>query len=531
MSSSLDFNDQAVQKNISAMSALIGKADELDFRRRLDSYKVHIILQDSAKNNENFRIACLTSLNLLPRLLRNVRYSGTSSILKYLPSSHLSKINLGNDGCDPSVTLIFGREPLSVKNPLYVGSDGWSCYLSKENPSPWETVNYNALSSMYAGSLAVGEVFKDLLPEIPSKKINTLEYDLITHGTAQQPVLQPKIPEIIHVDDLLLVGCGAIGQAFCHALHMTLKISGRMTFVDNDNLKKSNEQRYFGAFEENRGKNKAAIMAEFLKIGNPALFTTAVSMKYEDYANSTSPTPAREEVVSVVDNVLTRLNVQAGMPKILWNGWTDVDTGTLRYGIGRHSIVGEYECLGCSYYPDGGSPSQMELNTALTGFTENKIRQKLQQNMICTLQDIQSVSSKSGIPIQQLQANVGKPFRNLLHGDCGVFALRQLGHDVVAPVPHVPVLCGILLATQVILERLEHTSNAVPIDSSADFYALGIPSRNCIITKQKNPKCFCNDPIYQDVYKEKWPLYAKIKATNLGETIHGTTAPDPVSKE
>ena len=79
------------------MSAIIGKNDELDFRRRLDSYKVRVILQDSVENNENFQIACMTSLNLLPRLLRNVSYSGTLNVLNVFPPSHGSKINLGND--------------------------------------------------------------------------------------------------------------------------------------------------------------------------------------------------------------------------------------------------------------------------------------------------------------------------------------------------------------------------------------------------------------------------------------------------
>lgn len=77
MSSGLSFNDQSVQKNLSAMSAIIGQNNELVLRKRLDSYKVRVILQDSVKNNENFRNACYTSLNLLPRLLRNVSYSGT----------------------------------------------------------------------------------------------------------------------------------------------------------------------------------------------------------------------------------------------------------------------------------------------------------------------------------------------------------------------------------------------------------------------------------------------------------------------
>ena len=488
------------------MSAITGKDNEMDFRRRLDSYKVRVILQDSVVNNENFQIACMTSLNLLPRFLRNVNYLGTSNILNFLPPSHVSKINLGNDDYDPSITLVFGREFMPVKNPLYVGSEGWSCYLSKEKPSPWKEKEYNGLSSMFAGSLAVGEIFKDLLPEILSKKIDTLEYDLITHGTAQQPVRQPKIPEIIHLDDLLLVGCGAIGQAFCCSLKIASKLSGRIRLVDNDVLEKSNEQRYFHAFEELRGQHKATVMADLLKKGNPVLSLIAIPLKYEDLANSILCSTAQDEVVSVVDNVWTRLNIQAGMPKTLWNGWTDVNAGTLRYGVGKHSILGKYECAGCSYYPSGDSPSQMDLNILLTGFTREEIEQKLQQSAVCTIQDLQSVSSKSGIPIQQLLPNVGKPFQDLLHGGCGVFVLRPLGHDAIAPAPHVPVLCGILLATQVILKHLELPSNSVTINSSADFDALGIPNKNCIINKQKKSECFCSDPIYQNAYKEKWRL-------------------------
>ena len=500
MSTSLSLNDPTVQKNILAMSEITGKNNQLDFRKRLDSYRVRVILQDSVENNDNFKNACITSLNLLPRFLRNVTYSGTPSILKAFPPSHLSRINLGNDGCDPSITLVFGGEPMSVKNPLYVGSEGWSCYLSKEDSFPWGATNFNGLSSTFAGSLAVGEIFKDLLPEIPSKKINTLKYDLITHGIAKQPVLQPQIPEIIHIDDLLLVGCGAVGHAFCHALHTVSKLSGRVGLVDDDTLEKSNEQRYFCAFEENRGIKKAVLLAGFLKNGNPALNVAQIQMKYEDYATAFC---SHEEVVSAVDNVWTRLNIQAGMPRTLWNGWTDVDTGTLRYGIGRHSILGEYECVGCAYYPNGGSPSQLDLDAWLTGFTKEEIEQKLRQNKACTLSDIQLVAIKSAIPVQRLLPNVGKPFRDLLHGDCGVFALRQLGHDVVAPAPHVPVLCGILLATQIILERLE-SPRTVTVNSSADFDALGIPSKNCIINKRKKSECFCSDLIYQNAYKEKW---------------------------
>jgi len=210
-----------------------------------------------------------------------------------------------------------------------------------------------------------------------------------------------------------------------------------------------------------------------------------------------------KEVAVMVDNIWTRLNVQAGLPETLWNAWTDVSRGTLRYGIGRHTIDGDYECLGCAYYPLGKSPDEMELNAIMTGLPKEEIQQKLQQNAICTIQDIQKVSGLTGIPIQNLLPNVGKPFQNLLHGDCSVFTHRIQGNDVTAPAPHVPVLAGIILATQVILRKLDLSSDFQLIES-ADYDAFGIPNSDCIINAKKNSDCFCNESVYKKAYEEKW---------------------------
>lgn len=68
------------------------------------------------------------------------------------------------------------------------------------------------------------------------------------------------------------------------------------------------------------------------------------------------------------------------MPRIIWNVWTDTQANTLRYGIGRHNLTDDYQCLACVYYPQGKTPTQMELNATLLGMSEKEINSRLQQN-------------------------------------------------------------------------------------------------------------------------------------------------------
>lgn len=484
------------------ISTLVGNKNLKDFRTRLDSFRVKIILQDTVKNTDNFKNACYIALNLLPRFLKSVRYVGDQEILKMFQPSHTSKINLGIEDWHADITLVFGNNPEpSEKNVLYIGSSGWSVYISKNKPCKWK-IEKNNLSALYVGALSVGEVFKKILPELSPKEITHFEYDLITHGKISQPVTEPKLPEMIDYDNLLIIGCGAIGQAYCLAIKLATKLSGKIRLLDHDNLEPSNEQRYLLAYEEVRGSNKAALMGNLLAGGNATCSGIIIPLKYEDYANSSSEF-LDKEIVVMVDNIWTRLNVQASLPKILWNAWTDVSSGSLRYGIGRHCIDGEYECLGCTYYPTGSSPTEMELNAIMTGLSQEEIKQKLQQNTICTVQDIQRISQLTGIPIQKLLPNKDKPFRNLLHGDCGVFTHRIQGQDIIAPAPHIPALAGIILASQVILRKLNVPKESKLIES-ADYEAFKIPDYDCIINAIKNPKCFCNDSDYKQAYVKKW---------------------------
>jgi molybdopterin/thiamine biosynthesis adenylyltransferase len=499
----LGFNlDPVTLKNFETLSIISKSTDINQLRTILDSFRVEVIMPQENMGDVNAEESCCMALNLLPRFLRCVRYNGPTKILKRFPPSHTSKINLGSDEWKPNVTLIFGNnKSIEAKNPIYISSVGWSIYISRNKPCSWNIAAPNRISGMYAGALAVGEVFKDLIPIAKMNKISHLEYDLVTHGRAKQPLLEPQLPDLLYFNNSTLIGCGAIGQTLVYALKTTFRLVGRFTLIDHDKFEASNEQRYIGAFEETRNLPKTDALLNWLSQNNAGLSVIGIPQKYEEVATITN-TILDQEVIVAVDNIETRLNVQAALPKLIWNAWTDTGEGTLRYGIGRHMINGDYECLACSYFPKK-EVSEIKMIATRTGFPEGEIRERLSKNDIITNEDIQRVAKNKGFPLDKLVVNIGKSFKEFLHGECGLFRLPSAEMHAITPAPHTPVLAGLLLATQLVLSRIKSTESNV-IESTADFDALGIPNPNCIIKKRKNPNCFCSDPDYVKVYNSKW---------------------------
>ena len=486
----------ASDKTLSMISALLDR--KIDAASRLDSFAIDVRLADDPPSNA--ADACLVALNLLPRFLKYVKYEGSEKVPASMNPMHTERIGYGSNR-NTSMVLVFGKEIVPTDaETLYVDSSGWSSYLSTTRPCDWNPSVRNRLGALYAGSLAVGEVFKAALPEAAPKKIRHLEYDLVTHGRARQPVTRPAMPPILDLDDFMIVGCGAVGQAMCFALRDTLPLAGNVMLVDHDALDESNEQRYPLAFGDARGINKAHYLGVFLEHGNPLLTAGIVTHKYEIHmaVNSCAGT----NVVTCVDNVWTRINVQGSIPRIIWNGWTDVSPNKLRYGISRHMLGNDNACIACYYYPDGPAPSELEMNSIRTGLPQEEIKHLLDTGATCTPELARRVSGNTGIPLQILEGAVGKPFHALLHGNCGVFNQRVHGVGAATPAPHQPMLVGVVLAAQLILAQSDPA--AVPIESLSEFDALQIPNHSCVFRSKKHPRCFCNEPEYQEAYHAKW---------------------------
>ena len=459
--------------------------------------------------DRNLLPGCHVALNLLARMAR-VRYSGPEEMVGTLPpqlGSRIAPVGSGGATEEASMSVVFGTSRVDgAPRPLYVGSSGWSAYLSTRGPCTWSPRVHNGMGGALAGALAAGEVFKAMFPEAGPKPAVHLEYDLVTHGRAPQPVTSPGIPNVVDLDRVALVGCGAIGQAVCLALR-GVRLAGEVVLVDDEMLDESNEQRYVLAHELTRGGEKASYLAKHLAFANPLLKITVGKASYEAYMTELGRCFEPETVVVCVDNVETRVNVQGILPRVVWNGWTDVARGSLRYGVSRHVLGGGGACVACYYYPEGGQPSRARMDSVMTGLPEGEIEGLLSRNATCTKEIVRRVASSRGIPEAMLMPNVGLPFGELLHGRCGVFALGGGRGAGPAPAPHQPMLAGILLASQLVLShvaREQPGSEQYLIESASDFDAMRLPGPDCLFRLRRDERCFCGDADYTEAYQRKW---------------------------
>ena len=493
--------DPIREKTMESLSVISGNENRAELQKKLEEFSVQIIFPESFQNNKNAVICCEMILNLLPRFINIVAYDGPETVaLKFLPS-HQKKILFAKIQ-NPSLVIVLGNQEYNHdQNVLYVGSVGWSIYISTKKPCTWNSLPINPLSSLYAAGLAVGEVFKHLLPNKQIKKINNLEYDLINHDpTILQPVCEPPIPNIIHFDKFAIIGCGAIGQSIAYALNKTSKLFGTMILFDNESLEPSNEQRYVYAYAETRNIQKTKILSDILTRDNNTSLRITSAGKYEQFTDIQIPI---DEAVTCVDNIETRINVQASLPKILWNVWTDTAKNTLRYGAGKHMISGPYHCVACAYHVPGKSPNNNQMNMLRTGFTEDEIKEKSRPEYRVTGQDIMKINQNTGIVRNELNQNIGKPFNELLHGQCGVYSIFGKSHEPT-PAPHVPLLAGVFLASQIILRKLQLTDPSRLMESTVAFDLFDYPNSVFFEKNKKIQTCFCKDIIYQNIYNKKW---------------------------
>ena len=312
---------------------------------------------------------------MLDRFLTNIRYTSNPEYLKkYFLDSFLQNIQSKSFESEPILSIIIGNKKEAVQNPLYLSSNGWSIYLSRKKPCPWRIFTRNLLSAIYIASLGVGEVFKLLVEDYASVEIiDDFIYDFITHGKTNQPVINPLLPSYLDIN-LTLVGCGAIGQAIAFVLDQ-FELRGKITLIDPDIIDESNKQRYLLAFNENIGMSKTQFLSKYLMDNKNNLLTALEFIQpYEISITIYESLFNMENVFISVDNKRTRVNLQAALPRRIWNIWTDTAQGILRYGIGKHDFINEYQCLACAYYPEGDIPNQMELNAAILGIQPHTLK-------------------------------------------------------------------------------------------------------------------------------------------------------------
>lgn len=494
-------------KNIEAIKSLKQDIKEKEIETILNDNKILISISNYEDISDNEKEIILVLINLLPRIFNRVYILNGKKFVEEFPKSHQKKIRIVSHLQDPEINIIVGNFENEIgNNKIYVNSSGWSAYVSRKSACKFSKYSNNPIGAILAGALCVGEVFKTIFKSHLNVQIEeTMIYDPITHGKSHQPVIQPDISKTIQINDITLVGLGGVGQGVMYCIRKLPISTKTLILIDKDKTDESNEQRYVLSFRENRNQPKINIARDHvlnkLKIGN----LNSYQLRYEEFVPITQLLrPRLSNVIVSVDNIETRKNLQAGLPKRIINGWTETDNQNLAYGVSVHEFSTNYECLACAYFPEKGPEDQIEFYSIRTGFPVEEVKRRINQNIPLTEDDIDHISSHLNIKREPVKQYVGKQLEDVIHGQCGTFTIPMKQKEATAPVPHIPLLVAIHLTTQLLLPYLEKYKKSIPIISSAVFYGLRNPNSDCIEIRLKNEKCFCNDQIYLEIYKEKW---------------------------
>ncbi len=490
---------------------------------RLSATSISLEMAPALDDDPAHEAGFLFAVNLCSRLYPRIHISAPTTI-REKAAELIMKINpeCEIDSGQKKQRLVWGAGATPTDSVITVSAAGWTAYLDQPNQ---KVIKSNALTTLVAACLGVGELFRSVFGDfLPSGRqvARPAEFNLITLETAQKNL--PELPTTIDIGNVYLAGAGAIGQAMLHALGQ-LSVRGRLTVVDPESITLSNLQRYVLAMDSDVGKSKCSVARSALKL--TALEVVSVETLWGEDDRSRR----RIETVAVgLDTSAARIGVQAGLPREIYNAWTQPND----LGWSRHEHFGKDPCLACLYTPSGPRPSQHELIARALRQPELRVLAylihrvpvdtPLKPEQIPRLQPypippsapvwsdrsiLEDAIRDLGVDATAIATWRGKPIADLYReGICGGALIRErigeLPQEVAVPLPHQSGLAGVMLAAQLILARIPQfrSLRSEAMEGRFDVLA-GLPQ---VIgrPRQRTLGCVCSDPDYIHRYEEKW---------------------------
>jgi hypothetical protein len=479
-------------------------------------------LQDHPSHQAGFMLA----VNLCARLYPRLRFLATKQITDDCTSLALRinptcEIQTGaSDDCDAA--LVWGC-PSSARMPINVAPAAWDICLDQPEA---ETIRpTNTLTSLAAGAVGVGELFRTVFSAfLRSGRVRRSPgfLNLLTLDESRREL--PDLASKIQLGRIHLAGAGAIGQAAIHALSF-LHVSGTIVIVDPESLALSNLQRYVLAFDQDVGTSKCSLAARALESSGAAV--DCVEARWGEDARTIQGV---ETVCAALDTAEARIAVQAGLPRTLYNAWTQPSD----IGWSRHESFGQEPCLACLYVPSGPKLNQHQLIARALRQQDLRVLAyltvrapvdvPLRPEQIPRLPNnpvpldastwvehsiLEDIGRDLRIEVDELSAWNGKQISDLYReGICGGAiisdATGELPHEVAVPLAHQSALAGIMLAAELVFSVSPELRPFRPSFSEGRLDVLAGLPQTIGRPRQRTPGCICSDTDFLNRYAKKW---------------------------
>ncbi|MRX37376.1 E2 ligase fold family C protein [Aminobacter sp. MDW-2] len=399
--------------------------------------------------------------------------------------------------------LVIGSADPQVSCPkLYAGSDGWLARFSPNHPMASGTSD-NMFGAGAAACIAAANlfrlVFSGQLGGVGMDGDVTFSlFDYLPGSNANPPLANATM-----LDDMHLLGVGAIGNGTLWALARVEGLQGRLSVVDAEELDQSNLQRYVMALERDVGQSKVKLARRYLK-GQSAVVVEGQGVKWQTLAAMGS----LRNVAVALDTAADRIAVQAALPRRIVNSWTQ--RGDL--GVSHHDFGGEMACLACLYLPNGVTPSEDQVVAQALGLEDrimDVVRPMLHNGAPVTPDLMREIAGRLTVPPEPLLPFVGQPLRNFYQGTiCGgvVFELTGGGRPVQVEIPMAfqSAMAGVMLAAEIV----KGAGGNTPAWTTAKLNLQRKMPRDVITERRRKDqlgRCICQDSDYTEAYGTLYP--------------------------
>jgi hypothetical protein len=511
-----------------AAGPLVGGLGESELGDRLRDCALLLEIDADAAADPAQRAAFLLATNLGARFYPRLSLDAPDD-LTAVAADLARTINAGCEFGPPphrANTLSWrGGEPSAAR--VTVSAEGWNLSIDGSDPAP---AGANPLAAMAAAALGIGELFRalfaDLLPH-GRREPSPFAINLLTLADASSAsaVPEPALPDSVDLGTVHLAGCGAIGQAFVAALR-ELPVTGTLVAVDHDDLDEGNLQRYVLSTSADVNTAKPTLIERALA-GHRLAVETVESRWGEDERTG----PGQQTVVSALDSKQGRIELQAGLPKEIFNAWTQPED----IGVSRHQAFGGDPCLACLGWPKHARPSESqmiadaleehELRIVLYLGNGTPVGQPLAPALLqptgrlALPADAAAWSQRSLLAdlIERYQLPSGQferlgilPVRALYRDAvCAGMLIEHAGDrrgaDVSVPLAHQSALAGILLATWLVVDRVPALRAQRASATQARYDVLRGGEQEWPRNRNCEERCLCSDPDFRYAYTQRWP--------------------------
>lgn len=422
---------------------------------------------------------------------------GTVEDLSSLARSINPRIDI-KIGTPADIGLVVGRAAHSFKRPIYVGCQDWVAHVGTDGPRPIAKGRV-PFGAGVAASIGMANVFRGVLD---LDHFDTdLEYSVL--GEDSQGVVPHPDSGARTDGDVVLVGCGAIGNAVAWAL-MHSPGEGQIHLVDHERVELSNLQRYVLSTMRDVGRYKVDVVGQRLDSGLRPKRHRATWAKF--VARNGRKWPL---LLVAVDSAEARCAIQSSLPKWVANAWTQ--PGDL--GVSIHGkFGGEGACLACLYLRDGPTKNDDQVVAEALGISHRlmDVRNLLYLGLPVPEPLLAEIAAGLGRDLSELRPYVGLPIRRLyVEGICSG-ALVPSGNgasgspDLHVPLAHQSALAGVLLAASLRGSAMASMQQATTRVTRIDIlHPVGSVTTQSAAAR-KDGRCLCEDADFSAVYEEKW---------------------------